>query len=87
MQPGSYDISSGCPACECDFGGSISSVCDQDSPNGQCFCKANIQGTLCSIPVPGYYFQTLDSFIYEAEDILSVPAVSPKREFDITKIT
>ena len=74
-QPGSYDLSSGCPTCDCNFGGAISQICDQESTNGQCPCKPNIIGTLCSIPSPYHYFMALDSFIYEAEQT-PMPPVS-----------
>ena len=54
--------------CECNIAGSESLVCDQDSPNGQCPCKPNIDSTRCTAPVPGYYFKFLDDIIFEAED-------------------
>ncbi len=73
LQPGSYDLSSGCRACQCNLGGSISQICDRSSPDGQCPCKPNIQGTLCTGPAPGFFFPTLDAFPFEAEDLTSLP--------------
>ena len=31
-----------------------------------------MEGALCTAPMPGYYFLTLDAFIFEAEDIAIV---------------
>lgn len=68
FQPGFYDLSSGCLSCNCNLGGSNSSVCDQNSPEAQCPCKPNIESILCSSPVAGYYFKQLDNLVIEAEE-------------------
>ena len=73
LQPGSYDLSSGCIPCQCNVGGSVSQVCERDSSNGQCRCKPNVQGTLCTAPTPGFFFTTLDTFLVEAEDVTPLP--------------
>ncbi|XP_031417593.1 laminin subunit beta-4 [Clupea harengus] len=55
-----------CLPCDCDIGGSTSSLCS--SVDGQCPCRPNMVGLSCSNPAPGHYLAPLDYYIYEAED-------------------
>ncbi|KAH3831938.1 hypothetical protein DPMN_105211 [Dreissena polymorpha] len=56
----------GCVECNCDIGGSVSPVCNQDS--GQCPCKPRVQGKRCDQPIGRHFIPTLDQFKYEIED-------------------
>lgn len=56
----------GCTDCNCDIGGSISSVCAKTS--GQCQCHPRIQGKSCDKPAINHYFPTLHQYQYEVED-------------------
>ncbi|XP_076120651.1 laminin subunit beta-4 [Alosa pseudoharengus] len=55
-----------CLPCDCDIGGSTSSLCS--SIDGQCPCRPNMVGLSCSSPAPGHFLDPLDYYIYEAED-------------------
>lgn len=44
--------------------GSVGRSC---SLSGDCYCKPNITGQLCSVPSNGYYYRLLDYDIAEAE--------------------
>ncbi|XP_064615951.1 laminin subunit gamma-1-like [Liolophura sinensis] len=52
------DVTQECTACGCDWGGSMSEVCDAVS--GECNCRDKVQGVKCSQPEPGTYFPFLD---------------------------
>ena len=39
---------------------------------GQCNCKENINGIICADTNEGYYYHTLDSIVFEAEETDSV---------------
>ncbi|KAL0968579.1 hypothetical protein UPYG_G00268800 [Umbra pygmaea] len=55
-----------CSPCNCDQGGSYSSICS--SVDGQCQCRPNMQGRSCSEPAPGHFLSALDFYLYEAEN-------------------
>lgn len=38
------------------------------SQSGQCTCRPHMIGRQCNEVEPGYYFTTLDHYIYEAEE-------------------
>lgn len=55
-----------CVPCDCDLGGSLSSICDKDT--SLCTCRSGVTGTTCSEVVDGYYFPFIDYNTLEAED-------------------
>uniref|UniRef100_A0A915JLN1 Laminin EGF-like domain-containing protein n=1 Tax=Romanomermis culicivorax TaxID=13658 RepID=A0A915JLN1_ROMCU len=69
-RPGYYNLDPsnpfGCQPCNCDIGGSYSSICD--GRTGQCRCKPRINNRNCSEPVEMHYFPSLTHMQYEAED-------------------
>ncbi|XP_054153409.1 laminin subunit alpha-like [Oppia nitens] len=66
----------GCVSCNCDFGGSIHSVCNKTT--GQCYCRPRVKGQRCTEPMDVMYFPTFYQFQYEAEDWRN-PTGSPAR--------
>ncbi|KAG9280452.1 laminin subunit beta-1-like [Astyanax mexicanus] len=63
----------GCRPCDCDLGGALNNDC---SPvTGQCVCREHMFGRRCDQMESGYYFASLDHYIYEAEDAAFDPAV------------
>uniref|UniRef100_A0A8C2NN27 Laminin subunit beta-1 n=1 Tax=Capra hircus TaxID=9925 RepID=A0A8C2NN27_CAPHI len=64
----------GCRPCDCDFGGALNNSCSAES--GQCLCRPHMIGRQCSEVESGYYFTTLDHYIYEAEEANFGPGVS-----------
>uniref|UniRef100_A0A3Q3K397 Laminin, beta 2 (laminin S) n=1 Tax=Monopterus albus TaxID=43700 RepID=A0A3Q3K397_MONAL len=60
----SHDLS-GCRGCECDIGGALDNQCSMES--GQCRCRSHMTGRQCAQVESGYFFMTLDYFLYEAE--------------------
>ncbi|XP_035729977.1 laminin subunit alpha-like isoform X2 [Vespa mandarinia] len=56
----------GCSDCNCDIGGSVSSICDKQT--GQCQCQPRVTGLTCKEPLKAHYFPTLHQFQYEVED-------------------
>ncbi|KAL5291286.1 epi-1 family protein [Megaselia abdita] len=67
---GTYDLSGGslfgCKDCNCDVGGSRSSICEKTT--GQCNCYSRITGLTCDRPLTTHYFPTLHQFQFEYED-------------------
>ncbi|MEJ1288269.1 hypothetical protein NN561_019300 [Cricetulus griseus] len=63
----------GCRPCDCDLGGALNNSCSEDS--GQCSCLPHMIGRQCNEVESGYYFTTLDHYIYEAEDANLGPGV------------
>ena len=55
-----------CAPCNCDLGGSLSSVCDKDTSS--CTCRSGVTGTTCSTVANGYYFPAIDYLTFEAEE-------------------
>ncbi|XP_010217993.1 PREDICTED: laminin subunit alpha-5 [Tinamus guttatus] len=45
----------GCTSCNCDTQGTISGIAECRQGNGQCFCKPNVCGQLCSTCKDGYF--------------------------------
>ncbi|XP_045649429.1 laminin subunit beta-1 [Ursus americanus] len=64
----------GCRPCDCDLGGALNNSCSAES--GQCGCRPHVIGRQCNEVESGYYFTTLDHYIYEAEDANFGPGVS-----------
>ncbi|KAK1334991.1 hypothetical protein QTO34_004567 [Cnephaeus nilssonii] len=64
----------GCRPCDCDFGGALNSSCSAES--GQCTCRPHMIGRQCNEVESGYYFTTLDHYIYEAEEANFGPEVT-----------
>ena len=63
-----YELSDdpeGCKPCDCDVGGAIDNMCDQQT--GQCKCRPNIIGRRCDQPQPGFFIPYLDYYTYEGE--------------------
>lgn len=67
---GTYDLNGGslfgCKDCNCDVGGSRSSICEKTT--GQCNCYSRITGLTCDRPLTTHYFPTLHQFQFEYED-------------------
>ncbi|RUS71396.1 hypothetical protein EGW08_020851, partial [Elysia chlorotica] len=59
------DLADGCKPCDCDVGGSYSSVCH--NVTGECTCRPHITGQKCTRVEPGYFFPHLDYYLFEAE--------------------
>uniref|UniRef100_A0A452USH0 Laminin subunit beta-1 n=1 Tax=Ursus maritimus TaxID=29073 RepID=A0A452USH0_URSMA len=55
----------GCRPCDCDLGGALNNSLELW---GQCGCRPHVIGRQCNEVESGYYFTTLDHYIYEAED-------------------
>nr|XP_027782182.1 laminin subunit beta-1 [Marmota flaviventris] len=64
----------GCRPCDCDFGGAFNNSCSAES--GQCSCRPHMIGRQCDGVESGYYFTTLDHYLYEAEEATLGPGVS-----------
>uniref|UniRef100_A0A673U039 Laminin subunit beta-1 n=2 Tax=Suricata suricatta TaxID=37032 RepID=A0A673U039_SURSU len=64
----------GCRPCDCDLGGALNNSCSPES--GQCACRPHVIGRQCNEVESGYYFTTLDHYIYEAEEANFGPGVS-----------
>ncbi|XP_029088828.1 laminin subunit beta-1 isoform X1 [Monodon monoceros] len=64
----------GCRPCDCDLGGALNNSCSAES--GQCVCQPHMIGRQCNGVESGYYFPTLDHYIYEAEEANLGPGVS-----------
>ncbi|XP_017552430.1 laminin subunit beta-1b [Pygocentrus nattereri] len=63
----------GCRPCDCDLGGALNNNC---SPvTGQCVCREHMFGRRCDQVESGYYFASLDHYIFEAEDAAFQPEV------------
>ncbi|KAK3744616.1 hypothetical protein RRG08_062266 [Elysia crispata] len=60
------DLKDGCKPCDCDVGGSLSSVCN--NVTGKCSCRPHITGQKCTRVEPGYFFPHLDYYLFEAEN-------------------
>uniref|UniRef100_A0A8B9U3T3 Laminin subunit alpha 3 n=1 Tax=Anas zonorhyncha TaxID=75864 RepID=A0A8B9U3T3_9AVES len=56
----------GCQGCQCDVGGSISSVCAE--PLGTCQCREHVVGMTCQEPEQNYFFPDLHHMKFEIED-------------------
>uniref|UniRef100_W5KEF1 Laminin subunit beta-2 n=1 Tax=Astyanax mexicanus TaxID=7994 RepID=W5KEF1_ASTMX len=63
----------GCRPCDCDLGGALNNDCPPVT--GQCVCREHMFGRRCDQMESGYYFASLDHYIYEAEDAAFDPAV------------
>ncbi|ERL89440.1 hypothetical protein D910_06807 [Dendroctonus ponderosae] len=67
---GTYNLQNdnlfGCTDCDCDVGGSISSVCNKQT--GECNCQSRVTGRTCKEPLQAHYFPTLYQYQYEVED-------------------
>ena len=60
-------LNSGCSKeCQCNEFGSLNVSCDPIM--GQCYCKDNIVGLLCSKAADGFYYRVLDDIKFEAEE-------------------
>lgn len=65
-------MTSGCSKeCQCNEFGSINETCEPIF--GQCYCRDNIVGLVCSKPADGYYYRVLDDIKFEAEDTELLP--------------
>ncbi|XP_048195748.1 laminin subunit beta-1 isoform X1 [Perognathus longimembris pacificus] len=64
----------GCRPCDCDLGGALNNSCSPES--GQCSCRPHMIGRQCNEVESGYYFTTLDHYLYEAEEAHLGPGVS-----------
>ncbi|XP_033612694.1 laminin subunit beta-1 [Fukomys damarensis] len=64
----------GCRPCDCDVGGSLNNSCSPES--GQCACRPHLIGRQCGEVESGYYFTTLDHYMYEAEGASLGPGIS-----------
>uniref|UniRef100_A0A452I4H4 Laminin subunit beta-1 n=1 Tax=Gopherus agassizii TaxID=38772 RepID=A0A452I4H4_9SAUR len=61
----------GCRPCDCDQGGAIN-----NNETGQCQCRPHMIGRQCNEVESGYYFMSLDHYIYEAEEANFGPVMS-----------
>uniref|UniRef100_A0A452I4K7 Laminin subunit beta-1 n=1 Tax=Gopherus agassizii TaxID=38772 RepID=A0A452I4K7_9SAUR len=64
----------GCRPCDCDQGGAINNNCSSET--GQCQCRPHMIGRQCNEVESGYYFMSLDHYIYEAEEANFGPVMS-----------
>ncbi|XP_028601604.2 laminin subunit beta-1 [Podarcis muralis] len=64
----------GCRPCDCDQGGALNNNCSSES--GQCQCRPHMIGRQCNEVEPGYFFISLDHYVYEAEEGIFGPGVS-----------
>ena len=55
-----------CSPCNCDLGGSYSSVCN--AITGQCDCRDGVTGRTCREVENGRFFPFIDHYMYEAEE-------------------
>ncbi|XP_055561723.1 laminin subunit alpha-3 [Falco cherrug] len=60
----------GCQGCQCDVGGSLSSMCA--GPLGGCQCRVHVVGTACQEPEKNYFFPDLHHMKFEIEDGITV---------------
>ncbi|KAK7826864.1 hypothetical protein U0070_026460 [Myodes glareolus] len=56
----------GCQGCQCDVGGSLTTMCS--GPAGECQCREHVVGRKCQRPENNYYFPDLHHMKHEAED-------------------
>nr|XP_020633682.1 laminin subunit beta-1 [Pogona vitticeps] len=64
----------GCQPCDCDQGGALNNNCSSES--GQCQCRPHMIGRQCNEVEPGFFFISLDHYVYEAEEAIFGPGVS-----------
>ena len=63
-----------CSDCECNEEGSMDSTCNGD---GQCTCKANIQGEICDNCTDGYFdFPNCTRFRVSSTGTITIPALT-----------
>ncbi|XP_052597506.1 laminin subunit alpha-3 isoform X1 [Peromyscus californicus insignis] len=56
----------GCQGCQCDIGGSLTTMCS--GPSGECQCREHVVGKECQRPENNYYFPDLHHMKHEVED-------------------
>ncbi|XP_036060854.1 LOW QUALITY PROTEIN: laminin subunit alpha-3 [Onychomys torridus] len=56
----------GCQGCQCDIGGSLTTMCS--GPSGKCQCREHVVGKECQRPENNYYFPDLHHMKHEVED-------------------
>ncbi|KAH0517395.1 Laminin subunit alpha-3 [Microtus ochrogaster] len=56
----------GCQGCQCDIGGSLTTMCS--GPSGECQCREHVVGRKCQRPENNHYFPDLHHMKHEAED-------------------
>uniref|UniRef100_A0AC11BPP5 Uncharacterized protein n=1 Tax=Ovis aries TaxID=9940 RepID=A0AC11BPP5_SHEEP len=65
----------GCSPCDCYIGGAYSNTCSPK--NGQCDCCPHVTGRSCTEPAPGYFFASLNFYLYEAEEATPLQGLAP----------
>ena len=55
-----------CSPCNCDVGGSLSTICDINT--GKCLCRTGVTGMTCTEVDGKRFFPFIDHYIYEAEE-------------------
>lgn len=55
--------------------------------DGQCECRPHVAGRSCTEPAPGYFFVSLNFYIYEAEEALPLQGLAPLVRISLTLLT
>lgn len=55
--------------------------------NGQCDCCPHVTGRSCTEPAPGYFFASLNFYLYEAEEATPLQGLAPLVRISLTLLT